>query len=100
MINLMTKLLLKKTFKPEDVNLNRKAWTRCWKFFHFREQRTEAGVGKGIQVKKKAYCNICGKGLAYIGTTSRGHLRIVEKHSKEWNDAENLQIEGIPLPTP
>ena len=84
-----------KTFKPEEVITNIKQETVCWKFYHFKEQKNGDGNGLGIPMKEKAYCNICGKGMAYCGTTSslRSHMKIDDKHLKLWKAAETDQKE-------
>ena len=77
-----------KIFKPEDV-VSVQAGTLCWKFFHFKEQKNKDGSGQGKPFREKAYCNICGKDLAYGGTTSTLNGHMSHKHTKEWDAAKN-----------
>ena len=74
-----------KIFKPEDV-VAVQPGTLCWKFFHFKEQKNKDGSGQGKPFREKAYCNICGKDLAYGGTTStlNGHMSHKHKMMKMW----------------
>ena len=77
-----------KIFKPEDVVAVHPG-TLCWKFFHFKEQKNKDGSGQGKPCREKAYCNICGKDLAYGGTTSTLNGHMSHKHSKEWDAVKN-----------
>ena len=94
-----------KIFRPEDV-IKIQPGTLCWKFFHFKGQKKGDGKqkyfnkysqvwGKEIPNRERAYCNICGKSLAYGGTTGSLSTHMKHKHQRVWEEAENARRERL-----